>query len=80
VSRSLIDITALDLRIQEQIAEYGSLKEFHITVWRQARDSGGATGTPVSIASVAARRMTLAGGMSCQSCESAITCADQRAG
>ena len=30
MARSLIDIAALDLRIQEQIAKYGSFRDFHL--------------------------------------------------
>jgi hypothetical protein len=41
VDRSLIDITALDLRIQEQVAKYGSLKDFKIVLWRQESDATG---------------------------------------
>jgi hypothetical protein len=38
LARSLIDIAALDVRIQEQVARYGSLKDFTIAVWRQELD------------------------------------------
>jgi hypothetical protein len=41
MARSLIDITALDSRIQEQIAEYGSCKDFHLVLWRQKEDAAG---------------------------------------
>jgi hypothetical protein len=41
VARSLIDITALDSRIQEQIAQYGSIKDFHVVLWRQEPDATG---------------------------------------
>ncbi len=39
LARSLIDIAVLDARIQEQIAQYGSLKDFTIAVWRQELDA-----------------------------------------
>jgi len=39
LARSLIDIAALDVRIQEQVAKYGSLKDFTIAVWRQDLDA-----------------------------------------
>ena len=39
LARSLIDIAALDVRIQEQVARYGSLKDFKIVVWRQELDA-----------------------------------------
>ncbi len=39
LARSLIDIGALDARIQEQIAKYGNLKDFTIAVWRQELDA-----------------------------------------
>src|SRR5438552_16461707 len=39
LARSLIDIGALDARIQEQIAKYGNLKDFMIAVWRQELDA-----------------------------------------
>jgi hypothetical protein len=39
LARSLIDIAALDVRIQEQVAKYGSLKDFTIAVWRQELDA-----------------------------------------
>jgi hypothetical protein len=41
VARSLIDIAALDLRIQEEISKYGTLKEFHVVLWRQEPDATG---------------------------------------
>jgi hypothetical protein len=39
LARSLIDIAALDVQIQEQVARYGSLKDFKIVVWRQELDA-----------------------------------------
>ena len=41
MARSLIEIAALDSRIQEQIAEYGSCKDFHLVLWRQKEDAAG---------------------------------------
>ena len=41
VVRSLIDISALDSRIQEQIAKYGSIKDFHVVLWRNESDAAG---------------------------------------
>ena len=39
LARSLIDIAALDLRIQEQVAKYGNLKDFTIAEWRLELDA-----------------------------------------
>ena len=39
--RSLIGISELDSRIQDQIAEYGSIKDFKVMLWRQAPDTTG---------------------------------------
>ena len=41
VARSLIDITALDLQIQEQVGKHGNLKDFKVTIWRQKPDADG---------------------------------------
>ena len=41
VARSLIDIDALDSRVQEQVAKYGSIKDFHVALWRQQPDATG---------------------------------------
>jgi hypothetical protein len=41
MARSVIDLTALDLRIQEDLATYGNTKDFYITVWRQEPDTSG---------------------------------------
>ena len=41
VTRSLLDIGALDGRIEEAICKYGTLKEFHIVLWRQHPDATG---------------------------------------
>lgn len=38
VARSLLDISELDSRVQEEIAKYGSVKDFHIVLWRQEPD------------------------------------------
>ena len=40
MARSLIDETALNSRLQEQVANYGSVKDFHIMLWRQERAAG----------------------------------------
>ena len=39
--RSIIGISELDTRVQEQIAKHGSVKEFHIVLWRQNPDRTG---------------------------------------
>ena len=41
VARSLIDIVALDLRIEEEISKYGTLKEGLVGLWRQEPDATG---------------------------------------
>ena len=41
VPRLQIDMTALDLRIQERIAKYGSIKDFHVLLWRDEPDATG---------------------------------------
>jgi hypothetical protein len=38
VARSLLEISELDSRVQEEIAKYGSVKDFHIALWRQEPD------------------------------------------
>ena len=40
-TRSLIGISELDSRIQEQIAEYESIKHFHVVLWRDRPDATG---------------------------------------
>ena len=40
MARSLIDRTALNSRLREQVANYGNLKDFHIMLWRQEPDAG----------------------------------------
>jgi hypothetical protein len=39
VERSLLDISALDSRVQEEIAKYGTIKEFQVVLWRQEPDT-----------------------------------------
>lgn len=41
MARSQIDITVLDLQIQEQIALYGSVEDFHLLLWRDQSDATG---------------------------------------
>jgi hypothetical protein len=41
VARSLIGISELDSRIQEQIADYESIKHFHVVLWRDHPDATG---------------------------------------
>ena len=41
MARSLIDISVLDEKIQEKVARYGNLKDFHIVLWRQEPDVTG---------------------------------------
>ena len=41
MARSLIDIVTLDSRIEEEISKYGTLKDFHIVLWRQGPDTTG---------------------------------------
>ena len=41
MARSLIDIGALDVRVQQQIAEHGSVKDFQVALWRQEPDASG---------------------------------------
>ena len=40
-TRSLIGISELDSRIQDQIADYGSIKDFKVMLWRQPPDDTG---------------------------------------
>jgi hypothetical protein len=40
-SREFIGIGELDSRLQDEIAEYGNLKRFHITMWRDEPDATG---------------------------------------
>jgi hypothetical protein len=39
--RTLLDISALDTRVQEEICKYGILKNFRIVLWRQEPDETG---------------------------------------
>jgi hypothetical protein len=41
VTRSIIDIGALDLAVQERLLSFGSLKDFHIALWRHEPDASG---------------------------------------
>jgi hypothetical protein len=41
VKRSLLDISTLDSRVQEEIAKYGTIKEFQVVLWRQEPDTTG---------------------------------------
>jgi hypothetical protein len=41
VARTLLDIGALDLLVQEAVAKYGNMKDFHIVLWRQELDDTG---------------------------------------
>lgn len=40
-ARSPIDMSALDETLQEEIAKFGSPKEFHLALWRQEPDATG---------------------------------------
>ena len=41
MKRSLFDISTLDSRVQEEIAKYGTIKEFQVVLWRQEPDATG---------------------------------------
>jgi hypothetical protein len=41
IARSLLDISALDTRVQEEVARYGNIKDFHVVLWRQDPDATG---------------------------------------
>ena len=41
MARSLIDIVALDLQLEEQLASHSSLKDFKVVLWRQEPDPTG---------------------------------------
>jgi hypothetical protein len=41
MARSLIDISSLDVQVQEQVAKHGSVKDFHVALWRQDPDESG---------------------------------------
>ena len=38
MSRSLLDISALDACMQAQVAQFGNIKDFHFVLWRQEPD------------------------------------------
>jgi hypothetical protein len=40
-ARALLDIGALDVRIQERIAQLGSIKDFQTVLWRDTPDATG---------------------------------------
>jgi hypothetical protein len=41
MSRSLLDISSLDLLVEAEITKYGSLKDFQVTLYRQELDATG---------------------------------------
>ena len=41
MARSTLDILTLDERIEEEISKHGTLKDFHIVVWRHEPDETG---------------------------------------
>ena len=41
MARSFIDIGSLDVRVQERVAEHGSVKDFEVALWRQEPDETG---------------------------------------
>lgn len=41
MQRSLLDIGALDDRMQQQVAKCGNVKDFHVALWRQDPDATG---------------------------------------
>ena len=41
MERSLLDISTLDSQVQEEIAKYGTIKEFQVVLWRQEPDTTG---------------------------------------
>jgi hypothetical protein len=41
MARSLIGIVALDSRLEEELAKYGSGKDFHVVLWRGKPDATG---------------------------------------
>jgi hypothetical protein len=41
VARFLLDIVALDLRLEEELSKYGNVKDFKVVLWRQEPDSTG---------------------------------------
>jgi hypothetical protein len=41
VARSMLDMVALDLRLEEELAKHGDLKDFKVVLWRQEPDAAG---------------------------------------
>jgi hypothetical protein len=41
MARSLVDVGELDALVQDEIAKYGNVKSFHVSLWRQAPDETG---------------------------------------
>ena len=41
MARSLIDMVALDLQLEQQLARHSSLKDFTVVLWRQEPDATG---------------------------------------
>lgn len=41
MARSLIDIGALDVRVQEQVAQHGNIRDFNVVLWKQDPDASG---------------------------------------
>ena len=41
MARTRIDIVALDLRLKEELAKHGSVKDFHVMLWRCRPDATG---------------------------------------
>ena len=41
MARSMLDMVALDLRLEEELAKHGNLKDFKVVLWRQEPDATG---------------------------------------
>ena len=41
MARSMLDMVALDLRLEEELAKHGDLKDFKVVLWRQEPDAAG---------------------------------------
>ena len=41
MERSVVEMSVLDEQVQDQLAKYGSVKEFHTVLWQQAPDETG---------------------------------------
>jgi hypothetical protein len=41
VARSTLDMVALDLLLEDELAKHGNLKDFKVALWRQASDATG---------------------------------------